>query len=77
MTVFRVRPWFLPTSLAAFLTEVCPDGAADAPSDAGADDGPDGPPDTRSADLGTTECLPCAGASDAADDGPHQRSDQP
>ncbi|GAA2606330.1 hypothetical protein Stube_62980 [Streptomyces tubercidicus] len=71
MTVFRARPWFLPTSLAAFLTEAWPDGPADDPSDSRPDtrpdtapdapsdapsDGPsDTPPDTRSADSGATD----------------------
>ncbi|BDM68961.1 hypothetical protein HEK616_24480 [Streptomyces nigrescens] len=53
MTVFRVRPWFLPASLTAFLSEVWPDGPADPPSDAGPGDRADAASDTRSG-----ECRP-------------------
>ncbi|GGX41024.1 hypothetical protein GCM10010341_73780 [Streptomyces noursei] len=35
MTAPRLRPWFLPASLAALLTQTPPDGPADAPSDPG------------------------------------------
>ncbi|BDH11909.1 hypothetical protein HOK021_30880 [Streptomyces hygroscopicus] len=81
MTVSRARPWFLPTSLAAFLTEVEPDGPADDPSDgrpgAGSDT-PDGaPPDTRSADSGPTGCPPCTGASGTADEESGKPADRP
>ncbi len=81
MTVFRVRPWFLPTSLAVFLTEVWPDGPADTSSDADSGDplegGGDGPPPTRSADSGTTECLPRSGAADEDGERSRRHPDRP
>ncbi|GAO07696.1 hypothetical protein TPA0598_03_01570 [Streptomyces lydicamycinicus] len=85
MTVFRARPWFLPTSLAAFLTEAWPDGPADAPSDARPDTGSDGPSDTpsgtpsdtRSADSGPTDCSSRPDTAGSPDRDPDKPADRP
>ncbi|GAA2326584.1 hypothetical protein Scani_43930 [Streptomyces caniferus] len=77
MTVSRVRPWFLPTSLAAFWTEDCPDGAADDPSDAGPDAPSGSPSDTRSGDSGPTGRRPGNGAPGVADEGREKPADRP
>jgi len=73
VTVSRVRPWFLPTSLAAFLTEVWPDETADAPSEAGPDAPSGTPPDTRSGDTPPGARRPCTEAPRATGEDPADR----
>ncbi|MFI1433928.1 hypothetical protein [Streptomyces lydicus] len=76
MTVFRVRPWFLPTSLAAFLIEAGPEAPADAPSDAVRDGSPGTPSDTRSAEAGPDGCPPSGDPGDTRDQPPPAPADR-
>ncbi|MEU9122566.1 hypothetical protein AB0C96_22335 [Streptomyces sp. NPDC048506] len=80
MTLFRVRPWFLPSSLAALLTEVWPDGPADAPSDADAGGrsaaGSGAPPDTRSGECGPADPRPATDTATGAGERPEQPADR-
>ncbi|GLW15014.1 hypothetical protein Stsp01_17570 [Streptomyces sp. NBRC 13847] len=85
MTVFRARPWFLPTSLAGFLTEAGPDGPADAPSDPAPEDRSDAPSgtrpgsrsDTRSADPRPAASRPSGDASTNGGESSSDPADRP